>query len=69
VTSPDSDWNSHVDMSVLGLAENDDGSETYLKYYADESACEQWATDFPDDPLPAHEDPSYDRDQGLPKPE
>ena len=56
-------------MSVLGLAENDDGSETYLKYYADESAREQWATDFPDDPLPAHEDPPYDRDQGLPKPE
>ncbi len=67
--SPDSHFNSTVDMSVLGLAENDDGSQIYLQYYADELIREQWAIDFPEDPLPPHEDPPYRRDSSLPKAE
>lgn len=41
----------------------------YLKYYADEDWRRQWHEDWPNDPIPAHEDPPYDRDRMLPKPD
>ena len=41
----------------------------YLKYYADEDWRRQWHKDWPNDPIPAHEDPPYDRDRVLPKPD
>jgi hypothetical protein len=54
---------SHVDL--LG-----GGSETdtylYLKYYAEEDFRQKWLADFPDDKMPAHENPPYDRDRHLP---
>jgi len=40
---------------------------TYLKHYADEQYRKQWAHDWPDDPMPAHEDPPFDRDSSLPQ--
>ena len=47
------------------------GSETdnqiYLKYYADEEHRQRWAHDWPDDPMPDHEDPPFDRDRYLPQ--
>lgn len=47
------------------------GSETdnhnYLKYYADEEQRKRWAEDWPDDPMPEHEDPPFDRDRFLPQ--
>jgi hypothetical protein len=47
------------------------GSETdneiYLKYYADEEHRKRWAQDWPDDPIPEHEAPPFDRDRFLPK--
>ena len=47
------------------------GSETdnqlYLKYYADEEHRKRWAQDWPDDPMPEHEDPPFDRDRFLPQ--
>lgn len=47
------------------------GSETdnqiYLKYYADEGHREQWARDWPDDSIPDHEEPPFDRDRYLPQ--
>jgi hypothetical protein len=47
------------------------GSETdnqiYLKYYADEEHREQWARDWPDDSIPDHEEPPFDRDRYLPQ--
>ena len=42
-------------------------NQTYLKYYADEEHRRQWAHDWPDDPLPEHEDPPFDRDRFLPQ--
>lgn len=61
---PGSAW--HVDL--LGS-----GSETdtylYLKYYADEDWRQRWMADFPDYDLPAHENPPYDRDRHLPRPD
>ena len=56
--SEDSAW--HVD--VLGY----DNPELYLKYYADERAREAWRRACPDDPMPAREEPPYDRDSRLP---
>jgi hypothetical protein len=40
----------------------------YLKHYADEKERQEWAAEFPDDPIPAHEDPPFDRDRKLPRP-
>jgi hypothetical protein len=40
----------------------------YLKHYADERERRQWAEEFPGDPIPAHEAPSFQRDRRLPKP-
>ena len=59
-------WNWHLD--VLGSGNEED---TYLsmKYYADEESRKQWMESFPDYEMPAHEDPPYDRDRHLPKPE
>lgn len=57
----DADENSVWHIDVLGY----DKPELYLKYYADEKTRESWRIDFPDDPIPAHEDPPYDRDSDL----
>ena len=51
----------HID--ALGYGE----PELYLKYYADDKTRESWRIDFPEDPVPAHEDPPYDRDRHLPQ--
>ncbi|HEU4710439.1 MAG TPA: hypothetical protein VFS76_02685 [Pyrinomonadaceae bacterium] len=39
----------------------------YLKYYADPEHREQWARDWPNDAMPDHEDPPFDRDRFLPQ--
>ena len=51
----------HID--VLGY----DEPALYLKYYADENTREFWRIDFPGDPIPAHEDPPFQRDVHLPQ--
>ena len=48
---------------------SDEDNQLYLKYYADEDWRLRWEKDFPGDPIPAHEDPPYDRDRLLPKPD
>ena len=59
-------FNTHVDLCAIG-----DDAETalFLKYFADDEFREQCALDYPDEPLPAHEDPPYQRDQLLPGPD
>jgi hypothetical protein len=57
---PDECW--HVDLVSTGSAEN---VELYLRYYADETARQAWLDQFPDDPIPPHEEPPYDRDRLL----
>ena len=61
---PDSAW--HIQM--LGSGSEED-TNLYLKYYADEDWREHWREEFPDYPIPNHEDPPYDRDRRLPKPD
>ena len=53
-----------IDLTGSG---SDDDNQIYLKYYADEEHRRQWAQDWPDDPLPPHEDPPFDRDRLLPQ--
>lgn len=61
-----SDSACHIQM-LGGCSEED--NRLYLKYYADEDSRRRWHEDFPDDALPAHKDPPYDRDRLLPQAE
>lgn len=53
-----------IDLTAGGT---DEDNALYLKYYADEEHRRRWAHDWPDDPLPEHEDPPFDRDRFLPR--
>jgi hypothetical protein len=53
-----------IDLTGSGSEED---NQIYLKYYADEKYRMQWAHDWPNDALPDHEDPPYDRDRYLPQ--
>jgi hypothetical protein len=61
---PDSAW--HIQLLSSGSEED---NQLYLKYYADDDWRRHWHKDFPNDPIPAHEDPPYDRDRLLPRPD
>ena len=56
----------HIQLLSSG---SDEDNFLYLKYYADEDWRRQWHKDWPKDPMPKHEDPAYDRDRLLPKPD
>jgi hypothetical protein len=56
----------HID--ILGGCSDED-LKLSLKYYADEEERRQWRTEWPQDEIPDHEDPPYDRDRRLPKPD
>ena len=58
---------SYAYMIDLTGSGSDEDNQIYLKYYADEEHRRQWALDWPDDPMPEHEDPPYDRDRTLPQ--
>ncbi|HET9183349.1 MAG TPA: hypothetical protein VFP59_14535 [Candidatus Angelobacter sp.] len=53
-------------IQILGGCSEED-NQLYLKYYADDDWRRQWHKDFPEDSIPTHEDPPYDRDRLLPK--
>lgn len=53
-----------IDLTGSGSEED---NQTYLKYYAGEPYRQQWASDWPDDSLPDHEAPPFDRDRFLPQ--
>ncbi|MGO8815973.1 MAG: hypothetical protein ACLQVG_15125 [Terriglobia bacterium] len=54
----------HYQLLSTGAEED---TYLYLKYFADEDWRAWWRKDFPDDPMPDHEDPPYDRDRLLPQ--
>ncbi|HXO38975.1 MAG TPA: hypothetical protein VN872_10065 [Candidatus Acidoferrum sp.] len=60
--------NSAYHIQILGSCSEKD-MLLYLKYYADDDFRQQWQKDWPNDPIPRHEDPPYDRDRLLPKPD
>ena len=53
-----------LDLTGSGSPED---MQTYLKYYADEDFRSRWGKDWPEDPMPPHEDPPFDRDRTLPQ--
>jgi len=53
-----------IDLTGSGSHED---NQVFLKYYADEKYRQQWATDWPDDPMPEREVPPFDRDRFLPQ--
>lgn len=53
----------HIDLVSSGSEED---NELYLRYYADEETRHRWAKDWPNDVMPTHEAPLYDRDRHLP---
>ena len=53
----------HIDLVGSGSEED---NELYLRYYADEETWHRWAKDWPNDAMPEHEAPPYDRDRHLP---
>lgn len=61
---PDSGWINQIDFLSTGSEED---NELYLKYYADEEYRQHWHVSFPDDEIPPHVDPPYDRDSKLPR--
>jgi len=58
---------SYAYMIDLTGSGGEDDNATYLKYYADEEYRRQWAHDWPNDPMPEHEEPPFDRDRFLPQ--
>jgi len=42
-------------------------NQIYLRYYADDAHRRRWAQDWPDDSIPEHEEPPFDRDRFLPQ--
>ncbi len=53
-----------IDLTGSG---SDEDNQIFLKYYAGEDYRHRWAKDWPNDPLPEHEDPPFDRDRYLPQ--
>ena len=53
----------HIDLVSSGSEQD---NELYLRYYADEETRHRWAKDYPNDAMPTHEAPPYDRDRHLP---
>jgi hypothetical protein len=58
---------SYAYMIDLTGSGSDEDNQVYLRYYADEEQRRQWAVDWPDDLMPEHEDPPFDRDRHLPQ--
>jgi hypothetical protein len=53
-----------LDMLASGSARD---IYLHLKHYADEDYRRSWAEQFPQDDIPPHEDPPFDRDRTLPR--
>ena len=53
-----------IDLTGSGSEED---NQIFLKYYADENYRRQWASDWPADNIPGHENPPFDRDRFLPQ--
>jgi hypothetical protein len=53
-----------IDLTGSGSEED---NQIFLRYYADENYRQQWASDWPADNIPDHENPPFDRDRFLPQ--
>ncbi len=64
IMPPDPDSACHLNVTSSGSEED---IELGLRYYYDEEERAHWRASFPEDTIPDHEDPPYDRDRLLPK--
>lgn len=64
IMPPDPDSACHLDIIGSGSAED---LQIGLTYYDDEEERAHWHERFPEDIIPDHEDPPYDRDRHLPQ--
>lgn len=55
-----------IHLDILGACSEED-MYNYNKYYADEDERQRVMKEYPDEPMPEHVDPPYDRDQHLPR--
>jgi len=53
----------HIDFVSSG---SDEDISAWLTYYAGEPERTDWRKEWPDDPVPDHQDPPFDRDRHLP---
>ena len=58
---------SYAYMLDLTGSGSEEDNQIFLRYYADEVYRQQWARDWPDDDIPDHEPPPFDRDRFLPQ--
>ena len=58
---------SYAYMIDLTGGGSEEDNHVYLKYYADDEHRKQWTWDWPDDAIPEHEEPPFDRDRYLPQ--
>ncbi|MFO1498186.1 MAG: hypothetical protein U1G07_07305 [Verrucomicrobiota bacterium] len=66
VLPPEAEWNCHISIDEYGGPGEEDGTNVYLRYYADEGTRADWVKQFPGE-IPVHREPPYDRDRLLPK--
>ena len=61
-------WGGNCTLDILGGCSEED---MYLsrKYYDSEEERRHWAESWPEDEMPPHEDPPFDRDRHLPRAE
>jgi hypothetical protein len=57
---------TNCQIPLLGSGSEED-NELYLRFYADDEFRRQWEKDFPEEALPEHKEPPYDRDRFLPQ--
>jgi len=60
----DTGFSYHLDLIGSGSVAD---TLTYLKYYASEDERQEWAAECPEEVVPKHEQPRYDRDRHLPR--
>jgi len=56
----------HLDLIGSGSAK---AVQAWLRFYASEEERQKWSKEWPDDKIPPHEEPKYQRDAKLPKAE
>jgi hypothetical protein len=65
VLPPEAEWNCRICIHEYGAPGDEDGTDIYLRFYADEETRAQWLEQFSGD-IPPHAELPYDRDRHLP---
>jgi hypothetical protein len=63
---PEAGWNCHHHVDEYGTPGGEEPHRIWLRCYADAESRRKWKEKFPEDELPPHQDPPFDRDRHLP---